>query len=193
MNNNKTNTLLLTVIGVATLLVAVMGASFAYFTANITGEESATTVTVGAGVLSISYNGGPGIDTAPLIPLAVGEAAGEKTFSITGNNTTVTSMPYKISIVVTENTFTSGALKYTLTSTNTGGNGNVAPTVSTLTDIPTGAQNIPLGGGNFSGVVENSVHTYLLKIYFPDTEVVQDVDKDKVFQAYVDTTVQAIS
>ena len=43
-DNSKTNTLLLTVIGVATLLVAVIGATFAYFTAQVGGGESATTV-----------------------------------------------------------------------------------------------------------------------------------------------------
>ena len=40
MNENKSNTLLLTVIGVATLLVAVVGASFAYFTAQLSGTET---------------------------------------------------------------------------------------------------------------------------------------------------------
>ena len=39
MNNNRTNTLLLTVIGVATLLVAVIGASFAYFTAQLSEKS----------------------------------------------------------------------------------------------------------------------------------------------------------
>ena len=48
-DNSKTNTLLLTVIGVATLLVAVIGATFAYFTAQVGGGESATTVKMNAG------------------------------------------------------------------------------------------------------------------------------------------------
>ena len=53
-DNSKTNTLLLTVIGVATLLVAVIGATFAYFTAQVGGGESSTTVKMNAGVLKIN-------------------------------------------------------------------------------------------------------------------------------------------
>ena len=43
-DNSKTNTLLLTVIGVATLLVAVIGSTFAYFTAQVSGSEKTSTV-----------------------------------------------------------------------------------------------------------------------------------------------------
>lgn len=40
MENNKKNTLLLTVIAIATLLVAVVGATFAYFSAQVQTDES---------------------------------------------------------------------------------------------------------------------------------------------------------
>lgn len=192
--SNKTNTLLLTVIGVATLLIATAGASFAYFTANITGAESGTTVTVGSGTLTIKYAGGAGIETAPLIPISNGDPVGIKTFTVTGTNSTATTMPYAISLVVTKNTFTSNTLKFTLTSTNTAPvNGTIAPSIAAETGIATGASTIPLGAGNFSGVVTNNVHTYVLKIFFPDSGSNQDVDKNKELLAYVNTVVTAIS
>ena len=54
-DNTKNNTLLLTVIGVATLLVAVVGATFAYFTAAMNPGESEATVKVNAGQLKINF------------------------------------------------------------------------------------------------------------------------------------------
>ena len=191
--DNKRNTLLLTVIGVATLLVAVVGASFAYFTANITGGESTPTVTVGAGVLTIAYlDGDPALNATGILPQVAGNASITKDFTITGNNTTATTMPYTLTLVVQTNTFTTGALEYTLDSTNTGGNGQVAPTKA-QTGIAQGASNIELGSGYFSGAVSSKVHTYVLKIYFEDTGVPQDEDKNKTFTGYVNTTVAAVT
>jgi hypothetical protein len=43
---DKKNTMLLTVIAVATLLVAVVGATFAYFSVAATGQNTATNVAV---------------------------------------------------------------------------------------------------------------------------------------------------
>jgi len=193
MNENRSNTLLLTVIGVATLLVAVIGASFAYFTATISGQETGTTVTVGAGSLAIAYDdGGADIETPPLEPVpAPDDPVATKTFTITGTNSTSAIMPYTIKLVVTGNTFTSNTLTYDLDSTNTGGNGYIVPDI-VETGIATGASNISLGTGYFSGVVSSSVHTYVLNIYFPDTGFNQDEDKNKEFTAYVDTTVEQV-
>ena len=188
MSGNRTNTLLLTVIGVATLLVAVIGATFAYFTANITGGEDTTTITVGAGKLSIAYEDGDGALTADNIEPEVTDPAITKDFTITGSNSTTAIMPYSIYLVIQTNDFTEPALTYTLESTNTGGNGVVAPSV-TETGLGTGPKNTLLGNGYFSGVVTNSVHTYVLKIFFRETGENQDIDKSKTLTGFVNTTV----
>lgn len=189
-DENKTNTLLLTVIGVATLLVAVIGATFAYFTANLNGDESSTTITVGAGTLSISYASGSGVLTAiGIVPQPEGVASITKDFTITGNNTTVSIMPYTIEIVVQSNEFSNNALSYTLSSYKTGGNGTIIPEVLTEVGIATGAGTIELGTGSFDGDVDGKTHDYTLKIYFKDTDSNQDFDKDKTFTAYVKTKV----
>lgn len=55
---DKKNTMLLTVIAVATLLVAVVGATFAYFSLTTTGNGGTTTVTSNVGKLpTITVNG----------------------------------------------------------------------------------------------------------------------------------------
>ena len=56
----KKNTMLLTVIAVATLLVAVVGATFAYFSLSVTGGAQTTTAKASTGKL-------------PVITLAQGE------------------------------------------------------------------------------------------------------------------------
>lgn len=64
-NNNKTNTFNL-IIGIATLLIAILGATFAYFSATTRSEEN--DVTVKSAYVSISYDGGTEIKASNLIP-----------------------------------------------------------------------------------------------------------------------------
>lgn len=220
-NENKTNVLLLTVIGVATLLVAVIGATFAYFTANLSGQETSTTMTVKAGTLQIAYDSGDGALSTPtggIVPqqkCTKTEASGTETipyrdpcitdsedypygkpvitkeFTVTGTNTTAALVPYSIDLIVQTNTFSTDALTYTLESTNTGANGTIATAVTVAEGIDTSASTVALGSGYFSGVVSNSVHTYVLKIYFTDTDVAQDDDKGASFTGYVKITTEA--
>ena len=196
MENNKANTLLLTVIGVATLLVAVIGATFAYFTAQIAGNETSDTLHVAAGTLEIAYeNGTSNLESSTGIePAAAGVYAIRKEFTIAGTNTTAAIMPYGIEIVIQYSSFTDNALTYTLTSTNTGGNGLTVPPVTAPVGLPNaqaGEQVVPIGVGHFAGVVNSNVHTYELKIFFTSTGVPMDEDRDKEFRGFVATTVQA--
>lgn len=46
MEKGRNNAILLTIIGIATLLVAIVGATFAYFSAIVTGSETASTIVV---------------------------------------------------------------------------------------------------------------------------------------------------
>ena len=209
-DNSKTNTLLLTVIGVATLLVAVIGATFAYFTAQVGGGDSATTVKMNAGVLKINFTNGNTVqskegfeptkaaeecakkeggyycDQAQYSPVAT------KKFTLTGTNTTLASdnmkMPYTIKLVVTQNEFSTGAIKYTLVGTKTGGEaatGELAQ-VATWVDVKTGAAESTAIGSGYFLPGSDTVHSYDLNIYFPDNHVNQDIDKNKVFGAKVE-------
>lgn len=63
--NNKTNTFNL-VIGISTLLIAILGATFAYFSA--TARSAENDVTVKSAYVSISYDGGTEIKASNLIP-----------------------------------------------------------------------------------------------------------------------------
>lgn len=213
-DNSKTNTLLLTVIGVATLLVAVIGATFAYFTAQVGGGESTTTVKMNAGVLKINFTNGntvqstegfePTKATTECPDKKVNETDGyycdqaqytpvaTKKFTLTGTNTTLASdnmkMPYTIKLVITQNQFSDGAIKYTLVGTKTGedtATGELAQ-IPTWVGVKSGAAEAAVIGNGYFLPGTDTVHSYDLNIYFPDNHVNQDVDKNKVFGAKVE-------
>ena len=213
-DNSKTNTLLLTVIGVATLLVAVIGATFAYFTAQVGGGESSTTVKMNAGVLKINFTNGNNFQTTEGFEPTKAKTecpankknetdgyycnkdqytpVATKLFTLTGTNTTLDKdnmkMPYTIKLVVTQNQFSTGAIKYTLTGTKEGGEAAAGELVQipNWVDVATGAADAAeLGSGYFLPGTE-TIHKYKLDIYFPDNHVNQDIDKNKVFGARVE-------
>lgn len=66
--NNATNTFNL-IIGIATLLIAILGATFAYFSA--TARSAENDVTVKSAYVSISYDGGTEIKASNLIPASL--------------------------------------------------------------------------------------------------------------------------
>lgn len=114
MENNKQNTALLIVIAVATLLVAVVGATFAYFTAN-SSNTSTSTVSTTSGQMTIAY--GDGTNTVTISTLNVQPSDTilvNKTFTLTGTNTTGNdtdagiAMSYNVGLEY-NNTFTSVA------------------------------------------------------------------------------------
>ncbi|NLL01897.1 MAG: hypothetical protein GX265_02620 [Mollicutes bacterium] len=178
----KKNTALLLSFIVVTLIVTI-GISFAYFTAQFTGGETTDTITVTGGRMNITYDGGPNINIANIIP--DNSPAAIKTFTVTGNNNTEIPMGYKLSLVVEANDFSEEALKYKLNGTNTDNNGTVAPNID-MTNIGTGTKTIELGTATFDVPTGgNKIHTYRLEIYFPNQEYNQNIDQEKTFGAYV--------
>lgn len=180
------------VVTIVLLLLISIGVSFAYFTANISGSESATTITVGGGTLGITYadSTGSAITVSNIYPRAAAWAT--KTFYVKGNTATTDTMKYKCTLKVTTNTFSGTALKWQMTSANAvspNNNGTIMTAKTTNQNIAAGASDILLGNGEFIGPVNltNHIHTYVLTIYFPDTPSNQNVDQGKTFTAYIKT------
>ena len=190
--NNK-NAVLLTVIGIATLLVAIVGATFAYFSAQVTYNDGNSTLTiVSASGGSSTYQGGEEIRVENIYPR---EAAWvQKAIKITYKNSTTTSdYTYQLSINFA-NTFTNGYLTYEfkpipydaatgvclsdgskdantcgtelIKSTN---NGTTVATKTGAFDNTNGtASSITLGNGVFAPTTGDTqaAHVYLLTIWF---------------------------
>jgi len=185
---NRSNTILLSIIGIATLLIAVIGTTFAYFNAVLTGNENPSPVRVTTGVMAMHFEGGPSINVQNIYPRS--EAWATKTFSIQGTTTTNVRLYYSISLVINENTFGEDSdrddvLVFTLevdeTSSNNGG------TIAEMgeTNIPRVGP-VPIGTGYFEGPIDGTAtHTYHLRLFFPDRGFNQDAEQGKIFRAHI--------
>ncbi len=174
MNSGKGNIILLTVIAVATLLVSVVGATFAYFNATIPGTESQKTIEVTSGTLFVNTNssivGANTIDANGIL--------GKRDINVTGYVTGSTNLNYDAKLVIKENTYENGELVYTITSKNESNNGSTIVATSEPVAIPTGASTINLGSGLFAGpAAKGAKHTYVLSIQYVNADGVQAVDK----------------
>ena len=99
--NNATNTFNL-IIGIATLLIALLGATFAYFSA--TARSAENDVTVKSAYVSISYDGGTEIKASNLIPSTLNVAMKKyqkEKYALDENN---------VSVIVPFNPETDGAI-----------------------------------------------------------------------------------
>lgn len=184
MDNNKGQTIFLSVIGVATLLVAIIGATFAWFSATISGNDNASSVVVTTAVLgSVVFTDGDQIVLENIKP--DNNAQGTKSFTIANTETTATEViPYEIYLDVTTNTLTpaaDGQFVYTLTGTKTG-EGALATDVAE-TAVPTARTKI--GTGSLKGY---ETHTYTFTIHFKESNSDQNAAQGKAFAGRIQVT-----
>ena len=198
----KKNVVFLTVLAVATLLTAVVGTTFAYFTATVTNTNTptATTVTT-ASDLGITYSDGDQIGMSNIVP---GQYTDEKTITVT-NNSTTTAMHYQITWDEVANSFVKGAtdttddLVYSLTSggankIGTTGYASAATTnayVTTTLGAMAGTKAYSVAGGKatidagtseitVAAVPANGVDAILV----PDTEIAAGATHTYVLRVY---------
>ena len=198
-SRNLGNTVLLMIIGLATLLIAVVGATFAYFTAVLTGGETADTITITSGTLGTHFEGGPVINVENIYPRA--EAWATKTFSITGTSNANVQLGYSLSIIISENTFgadaalagpqegtanRNGVLEFSLTVDPASTDNGATLTAINRTGIPRVGP-VVLGSGHFQGpITGTATHTYHLNLFFPDRGFNQNAEQGKAFRAHID-------
>ena len=187
-NQKKGNTILLTVIAIATLLVAVVGATFAYFTATVTGNTNASSVIVKTANLgTITFTDGNEIKLENALP----GANQSKTFTIEAKDATI-PIKYGIKLNIQTNEFidTTNAngndLVYSLSGTTSGGTSS-GQTVATVTDgaITETEGSKYLGQGTL-GVKEK--HTYTFTIKFKETGSDQNSNQNKKFIGSLEVT-----
>ena len=162
MDRKNKITILISMIGIIIILVSV---SYAYFSANIQGAETASTVVVTGGTLSIVYeNLSNTITVNNIFPRD--EEWVSKNFTVTGSNTTDLQMKYKIGIEVMGSDFGDGDLTYRLINTNSD-SGTPIATMTSQKPIPSSGTTW-IGKGSF-GTGQDQEHAYTLKIYFPNS------------------------
>ena len=184
----KKKRILIVTISIGLLLTILIGAAVAYMAPKINGTEASSTIVFNSGTVAIVYeNGENQINAKDVLP---GWTAIKK-FSLTAkNNTTVDSgdaMSYGLKLVVEKNTFSDGAITYSIEGENTNNNGTIAYVLPNT--LKSGSSKVSLGYGTFdtSGNIENGVvHNYTLTLAFPNkTYTNQNSDMGKQLSAYI--------
>ena len=177
MDRKAKNTMIISVIALALVLI---GVTYAYFSARITGLESASTIRLTAGRMGIQYSeGDENVIASNIYPRE--ESWATKTFTLTGWNTTDQRMYYEIGLNVTTNTFSDEYLTYDLTLLS-GTNGT--PVASQTGVSINGTGKISFGMGTFLAA-DGDAHNYELKIYFKDNGLDQNDAQGAVFNAKI--------
>ena len=153
----KKNVVFLTVLAIATLLTAVVGTTFAYFTASVSGNDTAApTVINTANNLGVTYS--DGADVSPASPVTPGWSQ-TKTISVT-NNSTTNAIGYQIKWTNITNGFVQGdidgtsenkSVDFVYTITKNGSDyittdSSVATRVATAANIGSGKAYSPAAG-----------------------------------------------
>ena len=200
MSEGKNNTVMLTIIGIATLLIAVVGATFAYFSATLTGTNNEKEYTVRSATVGTEFNGGVDITATGIYPKE--EAWGTKTFSIKTTSTKGLSTKYRISLVIDDNDttadttisdgaghvkrFQANALSYTLTAIEANAATKGTMPTATETKIADPSKDIVFGEATIYGndAVEVT-QTYTLSMFFKDTGTDQNANQGAQFKAHI--------
>ena len=174
----KKNVVLLTVIAVATLLTAMVGSTFAFFTAQVSGNGNTTeVVNASTAEVTATYSDGSEISVTNIAP----EWSGEKEISI--ENTSEVAIDYTISFTSYTNGFAN--LEYKLEdvagANNDSAGNNIVGKKDTFTKMETanltGSDNTLVKGHLAAG----ETHKFKLTIQLKETGAAQDDDAGASF------------
>lgn len=193
--NGNGNTVLLTVIGVATLLVALVGATFAYFSATITNDANQSVIISTAKPVGLEYVSSKAISIENAVPGATGEG----TFTVTNPSTSSVAQTYDLDLVIETNEFTTALhehntaedaeqLKDQLELTVSATGGTNTPTLLTnkinLTDGAAVTSPIKLVDNQRIEIGETQ--NYTVNLNFKNLDISQDSNQGKNFRAHID-------
>ena len=177
----RKSTVFLTVIAVLTLLIAVVGATFAYFTVTITGNETATSTIIKTANIKITYTKGQDLALDSAEP----GSSGTLTFSV--QNEGDRSLQYYVKWTDVVNTFYTGEhpeeLKYSVSVTD--GNASSLYTLSNIT-APGSDGYININSTDPITIAPGVTHNYSITMNFIDTSSVQNYNQGKTFSAAAD-------
>ena len=187
MNKNNKKIILFLSISIVIMTTLFISIAYSYFVAKIKNNESKSTISVAGGEMIINYQDNTGVITASKI---IPSWTTTKKFTVSGKNDTkindVTpdnNMYYKIVLVIDNNTFSKGALTYSLKQDSSSSTNGQMATNASGTIKQRGKQY--LGHGYFSTTSTFVNHIYNLTISFPDTGKDQSIDNAKSFAGHV--------
>lgn len=171
-NNNKKQTVFLSVVAIATLLVAILGATFAWFSARVTGNEEASSVIVETATLGIVYENGNEIRLENAMP---GDSD-TKTFTVSSEEGANADQKYTLSWDVDTNDFADQTdLVYSIVGTPKGGGTAINVSES---QIPAVGKTAIAGEATVKPL---ETHEYSLTVTFKETGSNQNSNQGKKF------------
>lgn len=192
------NTILLTVIGVATLLVALVGATFAYFSTQVNNESNQSMSISTAAPVGLQYLGQK-FELTNIIP-GTTNTEDQGRFTVTNPGTSTVDQQYDLELVIDENTLNNtdgdGQLLLSITNTTAGTVKKIgdATNVKEITnglewDLTDGA-NVP---NKYQFVDDKRIgigqtDTYQMTLNFVNLDKPQDNNQGKSFRAHIDLT-----
>lgn len=186
-NGGKSSTILLTVIGIATLLVVVTGATFAFFAAQVKGADTATSVQIKAAAdgTAITMEGFDQITLAGIYPQTDAWVKDkEVSISLPGVEGSSTVSSYSFDLVVTSNDFKDGYLTFTFAKKSLSANvsGEAGTATKKAINGTTGVTNI--AHGKVARNAETTV-VYNLNVYFDEKNENQNDGEEHTAVFYV--------
>lgn len=186
MENNRGQSIFLSVVGIATLLVAIVGATFAYFSITVTGNENASSIHVTTAQLGDVTFSGTGAEIS--VDNAYPGWNDSRQFTIStaaGSNGTI---QYQINFVVDNAQLptadTRSEFIYSLSgSANTNGTGTVVASLSNQ-KVPSTTTTIATGT-----IVNQDTHTYTLSFLLKETGSAQNDLQGKTFTGHIQIVV----
>jgi len=169
MSENKGQTIFLSVIGIATLLVAIIGATFAYFTTSMGGTQGtvkATTAKIGAASFTAQSVSGTAV-----LPGWTSEA---KTVTVELEPSDY-DVKYTCTLNMTENPLTDLTLTVAGTNAQTTVNGK----------LKTGATNTVIASGTLAKSATKQTATMTYTLSFPETGADQGTQQGKTIAGTV--------
>ena len=167
MENNKGQTIFLSVIGIATLLVAIVGATFAWFSTTISGDGASANITT-ASISALQLNGTQ-VSGTNVLP---GWESADASFTISGTVTGSVSVPYTCEINKTGDV---SDLEFRV-----GADGAADSLAGSWTAVGTNTQVVT---GNITA--SNGSDTYKIAIRFKETGENQNTQQGKSASAVV--------
>lgn len=179
MNENSSKQVLLSVLGIAVLVVAVVGVSFAFFTYSRQGSQENVLTT---GEIFFDFTETAAVDVVDAFP---GDAGNTMTFKVIGRNESTTPITYtvygEVMEVPTEKVaFKSGEVLMTITpdvdtyvTTNNYSTATAAPLTGTGTDNTLVVGTIP------AGQTSNLITSFTVNLKVANDVTISDTDDTK--------------
>lgn len=202
------NVVLLTIIGIATLLVALVGATFAYFSATLGRNDQESVIVKTANPVGLNYAG----NTLSILNAIPGDSDDDK-FTVENPDSSTVKQKYDLVLVVDENTLTAAehdkqlliTISGTVKTAGTEPDGTAATTTLDnskytdafdLTDGTVVADNAQATGKSAKGkefvivqgqeIAIGETHEYSINVEFAELNLEQNENKDKDFVAHIE-------